>query len=750
MPRPLLPDGLGAILSAQGRGLLQAANGVALGSLGDPTMPADVTGLTFGPTTVRRSATGRDVAEVTVLWDPAFVDTSEDADPDAAGVRGWQVSFAVGTSAYGGDTFTITNSLTLHNLPVGVVVTVRVRALSTEGVPGNYTAASVTTAVDTTPPPVPSAPTVTAVLKGVQITWDGTFSGGAAAPSDLDRVLVYLGTSAGALTVVGDLPRGGGTLTVSTPDFQPRYAALAARDLSGNVSATTATVSATPAQALSSDLVAGILSSARAVGTFGGSNGVRNSRFASGGTSWTATGTVQTTSAFGHRYSTSALLTRSGGAATYLDSAPIPSADTGPRAISAWVYLNSAVQVRVVLYRADTNATVLASLAADTSKTGQWQRIQIATPANSDGSSGTSPGAPNYVVRLSMDSGPDGSAYVTEVQYETGDYVSAWAPRPSELDPASIGSTEIATDAVTSAKIVAGAVIAGKVAADAIGANEIQANSITAAKGQIADAAIITAKIGDAQITTAKIGDAQITSAKVGDVSADRITTGTLRATAKIVAGDPAGNRLEIDTNGIRAFTRVGSVDTSVLNFDRQAGTLSLQGVLNGSTLIGGTIATSPVGTTRVQLVDNSNSDRIQFISGPVNGRPETLVGYIAPTSFGTRLQAYSNDPSIPSRFQILTDVHDVRGARYTASGFLQTGRTQVTTASGNGANITFATPFTSVPTVTCVALGASTDSPVSCFIRNVTTTGFNIAFFQGSVGVAATRTLHWVAEQFY
>ena len=80
-----------------------------------------------------------------------------------------------------------------------------------------------------------------------------------------------------------------------------------------------------------------------------------------------------------------------------------------------------------------------------------------------------------------------------------------------------IGSAQIADDAITSAKISANQVTTAKIADDAVTTAKISANQVTTAK--IPDNAITTAKVSDLQITTSKIADDAVTANKLADTS---------------------------------------------------------------------------------------------------------------------------------------------------------------------------------------------------------------------------------------
>ncbi len=68
---------------------------------------------------------------------------------------------------------------------------------------------------------------------------------------------------------------------------------------------------------------------------------------------------------------------------------------------------------------------------------------------------------------------------VDGVQLERGEALTAYAPSPGEILAGTIGTTQIADDAITTPKLVAFAVTAAKIAAGTITANEIAAGTIT-------------------------------------------------------------------------------------------------------------------------------------------------------------------------------------------------------------------------------------------------------------------------------
>ena len=80
-----------------------------------------------------------------------------------------------------------------------------------------------------------------------------------------------------------------------------------------------------------------------------------------------------------------------------------------------------------------------------------------------------------------------------------------------------IGSVQIADDAITTAKIADDAVTAVKLVDDAVTSAKIIDDAVTTAK--IVDDAVATAKIPDSAVTTAKINDDAVTAAKLADTA---------------------------------------------------------------------------------------------------------------------------------------------------------------------------------------------------------------------------------------
>jgi hypothetical protein len=144
-----------------------------------------------------------------------------------------------------------------------------------------------------------------------------------------------------------------------------------------------------------------------------------------------------------------------------------------------------------------------------------------------------------------------------------------------------IGSAQIADDAITSAKISANQVTTAKIADDAITTAKISANQVTTAK--IPDNAITTAKVSDLQITTSKIADDAVTADKLADtaVTAGSYTVasitvdaqGRITAASSGAAGAPNYLPAEVLGNTARG---IGGANTGTYTANASANKLQL------------------------------------------------------------------------------------------------------------------------------------------------------------------------------
>jgi predicted phage tail protein len=208
-----------------------------------------------------------------------------------------------------------------------------------------------------------------------------------------------------------------------------------------------------------------------------------------------------------------------------------------------------------------------------------WQRyVWRVQPANN----GSTPSGELYI-SWSVGGGGYGTfpaGGVLEIcapQVEQGELVSAYAPRPDEILPGTITSTEISDGAITTSKIVTGAVTANTIAANAVSADKITANAVSADK--ITANAITSDKISANAITSDKIAANSITSAKI---EAGAITTGLLAADA-VTADKIAANAVTASEISAGAVTAGKIAANAVTASEIAAGAITAEKVSAGA-----------------------------------------------------------------------------------------------------------------------------------------------------------------------
>lgn len=210
--------------------------------------PVPPSGLVVLPTAYLDSR-GDQHGLLTVSWTAV----SESVKGDPIGVDsyivGWRENTAdkawspVNTSAL---------SVGVSPVPVGVELTVAVKAVGENGRESDWSAAWVgVVPVDSTPPPAPSLPVLAQRLGVVTISWDGKNSNNGGMPADFDRCDV----ERESIGLIGSLLRAGDFLTVpdQTPGVPQRYRLIAV-DRVGNRSAASSWASITTSKLIAEDL----------------------------------------------------------------------------------------------------------------------------------------------------------------------------------------------------------------------------------------------------------------------------------------------------------------------------------------------------------------------------------------------------------------------------------------------------------------------------------------------------------------
>ncbi len=180
-------------------------------------------------------------------------------DPNRVGEYQLSYTDRVGTGWSPNQT-TEARDVTIRGLPVAANIDVRVRARTNLGTLGPYATATILTKADSTPPPVPSAPTISGTLRGASFEWDGTFAGGVAPPDDFQYVIAEYSLDPAfppsATVECGErLYQAGRTAVyqIGTPPFTV-HARLYSVDVSGNKSVPSAVTSGSGIRIIPADV----------------------------------------------------------------------------------------------------------------------------------------------------------------------------------------------------------------------------------------------------------------------------------------------------------------------------------------------------------------------------------------------------------------------------------------------------------------------------------------------------------------
>jgi hypothetical protein len=620
-----------------------------LGPTGDTTTPPVVTGLTASAS-LTRDVYGQDTATIAASWDAIQYqtpDTDTTTAPDIALVKGYLVSYSV-AGGWSREAFVETNSVRIPGVTLsGTSLVFRVRTQSENGALSAYSTTNVTIGADTTPPPVPSQPTVTAMTKGVKIRWDGTFVGNAAQPDDFSHVLVdyHYGDNvwlrAGTLQTAGDL-------TLATTGLSSVTARLTAYDKARNASAASVTGTNTAAAVFNADVAAaaidtrtladlavatGKLADSAVVATkigdgavtapkvgfvVGGGNQVPNSSFEA----WDSGVTIPDNWSKGAAVTVARVADKPTVHGTYsVEFSATAGGNTGTnRLTSSDVGIRASQKYSVSFYARRMSGT--GELAAGVDSTGfpiprtgggssaqtafgaaanptAWTRITV--PFTAGGSTAASmffaPMVANDVWRID------------NVQIEAGDVVTAYAPKPDELLPGSVAAAAILDGSIGSAEIADLAVISTKVGPGAITPVKTAIASIDSTSGNLTSNSVGTTQLVDSAIVANKLASGAVTAPKVGFV----------------VGG---GNLLS--NSGFESSTApnawVNASNTSAVGYttaQKRTGSQSLTFTVTATG--GGTTLVSPPGGGRIAVQPNTTYTYTAYVRAGTTSRPMRL-----------------------------------------------------------------------------------------------------------------------------
>jgi hypothetical protein len=141
----------------------------------------------------------------------------------------------------------------------------------------------------------------------------------------------------------------------------------------------------------------------------------------------------------------------------------------------------------------------------------------------------------------------------------TSDKIAANAIDADKIAANAITAAKLAAGSVEAGKIAAGAITADKIAANAIESDKIAANAITSAKivanaitaDKIVSSAITADKIATNAITASKIqaGEIDVTKLSAGTISVNNLEAGSLKTTTYIRAGAAGGGRIDMSAS---------------------------------------------------------------------------------------------------------------------------------------------------------------------------------------------------------
>ena len=180
---------------------------------------------------------------------------------------------------------------------------------------------------------------------------------------------------------------------------------------------------------------------------------------------------------------------------------------------------------------------------------------------NNINSTSTTEAATANAVKTAYDKGNHSHPYISTTAGSVG---------TSNLASNAVTSEKIADSAVTNAKISNGAITSPKIADGAIGNQDIADNAIfgeklfdyTITAIKLASNAVETAKIKDSNVTTAKIADSNITTAKIADSNVTTAKIANSAVTSAKIADGTIVNE-DISSSAAIAYSKLSGVASS-------------------------------------------------------------------------------------------------------------------------------------------------------------------------------------------
>jgi len=193
----------------------------------------------------------------------------------------------------------------------------------------------------------------------------------------------------------------------------------------------------------------------------------------------------------------------------------------------------------------------------------------------------------------------------------TSDKIAANAIDADKIAANAITAAKLAAGSVEAGKIAAGAITADKIAANAIESDKIAANAITSAKivasaitaDKIVSSAITADKIATNAITASKIqaGEIDVTKLAAGTISTNNLEAGIITSTTYVRAGTAGSARVEISSSTI------GSVKPGLTIYGTNGSLEVLRADLSGNVTMEGKLKATEISTSSGKFSVNTS-----------------------------------------------------------------------------------------------------------------------------------------------
>jgi hypothetical protein len=565
----------------------------------DVLPPKEPTALSL--TTVQHvTAEGDTSASVTAMW---TAPTENQDGTTLTDMSHYLVQTSYDGTNWAGGSATEDTLIVYDGLHTGRTLYVRAQAIDTSGNASLWATANIVTASSTTPPPVPSTPTVVGVLGGLRVTWNGLDTTGTAMPAIFDRVQVQRDTvTAFSNPVTVATLRGADFTYDSIQNYgNAYYYRLVAYSKVGVASAPSGYASDTPKQAVAQDILDGQLTAAKiAVGA-------------------------------------------------------IDDTKLAANAVTAQAVANGAIEagklaaLAVGTINIANNAVTGAQIADATIGTAKIANLAVGTAQIADA-------AINNAKIANLDAGKINAGTLNAARIATGSLDA------SKITSGTLTATQILAGSITGDRLAANTITANQIAANTITANQMAAGTITAQSGVIAsiDASKITVgKLTATQIdaTNLVIGGGNVSGPVASATTAGTATSATSAGTVtgslgagvavpgtQVTGTVPAATSATSATTATNAGTVTGSIGAGV---SVPAGQLSNGTIPTTTTISGGSIKT---GTIDASLVSVTNLDAASIKAGTltVDKLSAGLQGTVGQKfyDFGNSASKWVNGPS--------------------------------------------------------------------------------------------------------